>query len=118
MLRLLSLSVPVSLADCNILGDRTETNSIVIITSIVVAATAEAISSRFGTFGRVGGIIGTSVSAGVLILLGIANTYILWRLVQQLRRYLSGPAEDPQLTIQGHGVMFRLLQKVFKLMDR
>ncbi|KAL8943485.1 MAG: hypothetical protein Q9216_001020 [Gyalolechia sp. 2 TL-2023] len=92
-------------------------STIVIITSVVVAATAEAISSKFGTFGRVGGIIGTSVSAGVLILLGIANSYILWRLVRQLRRYLSGPSEDPQLTLQGHGVMFGLLQKVFKLMD-
>ncbi|KAL8758112.1 MAG: hypothetical protein Q9184_004023 [Pyrenodesmia sp. 2 TL-2023] len=91
---------------------------IVIITSIAVAATAAAISSKFGTFSRVGGIIGTSVSAGVLILLGVANAYILWKLVQQMRNYLRKPAEDPQLAIRGHGCMFQLLQKLFKLMDR
>ncbi|KAL8828143.1 MAG: hypothetical protein Q9170_006726 [Blastenia crenularia] len=79
-------------------------STIVIITSIVVAATAEAISSKFGMFNRVGGIIGTSVSAGVLLLLGIANMYILWRLVQHLRRYLSGPVDDPQLAIQDHEI--------------
>ncbi|KAL8958211.1 MAG: hypothetical protein Q9193_004689 [Seirophora villosa] len=93
-------------------------SSIVIITSIVVAATAAAISSKFGTFERVGGIIGTSVSAAVLILLAIANAYILWKLVQQMRSYLTKPAEDLQHAIQGRGCMFGLLRKMFNLMDR
>ncbi len=84
----------------------------------MVAATAAAISSKFGAFSRVGGIIGTSVSAGVLILLGVANAYILCKLVQQMRSHLKKPAEDPQLEIRGHGCMFQLLQKLFKLMDR
>lgn len=94
-------------------------DSIVIITSIVVAATAAAISSKFGTFSRIGGIIGTSVSSAVLILLGLANMYILWKLVKQMRSYLHRPAnEDPQLNMQGYGCMFRLLRKLFMLMDR
>ncbi|KAL8728647.1 MAG: hypothetical protein Q9181_005276 [Wetmoreana brouardii] len=94
-------------------------NVIVIITSTVVAATAAAISSKFGSFSRVGGIIGTSVSAAVLIILGIANMYILCRLVKQMRRYLYRSAdEDPQLDIQGAGCMFGLLRKLFRLMDR
>ncbi|KAL8953588.1 MAG: hypothetical protein Q9222_000583 [Ikaeria aurantiellina] len=96
----------------------TSKQSIVIITSIVVAATAAAISAKFGTFSRVGGIIGTSVSAGVLILLGIANLYILWKLVRRLRSYLERPAQEPQLQIQGHGCMFGLLRKLFWLMDK
>jgi nickel/cobalt transporter (NiCoT) family protein len=33
------------------------------VTSIVVATTASTISDAFGSFGKVGGIIGTSVSA-------------------------------------------------------
>ncbi|KAI4133374.1 MAG: hypothetical protein LQ338_000274 [Usnochroma carphineum] len=83
----------------------TEESSIVVITSIVVAATAAAISSKFGTFSRVGGIIGSSVSAGVLILLGVANAYILWKLVQQMRGYIRRRAdEDPQLAVQGHEI--------------
>ncbi|KAI4142791.1 MAG: hypothetical protein LQ341_003110 [Variospora aurantia] len=92
---------------------------IVIITSIVVAATAAAVTSKFGSFSRAGGIIGTSVSAGVLILLAVANSYILWKLVQQIRSYLTKPPEeDLQHAIQGHGCMFGLLRKMFKLMDR
>ncbi|KAI4232795.1 MAG: hypothetical protein L6R40_007287 [Gallowayella cf. fulva] len=80
------------------------TSSIVIVTSIVVAATAAAVSSKFGTFSRVGGIIGTSVSAGVLILLGLANTYILWKLIKQLKSYLSRPVDEPDSVIQGYEI--------------
>ncbi|KAL8865659.1 MAG: hypothetical protein Q9174_006770, partial [Haloplaca sp. 1 TL-2023] len=92
---------------------------IVIITSIVVAATAAAISSKFGTFSRVGGIIGTSVSAAVLILLGVANMYILCKLIKQLRMYLHRSAdEEAGINLQGYGCMFGLLRKLFMLMDR
>ncbi|KAI6716084.1 high affinity nickel transporter nic1 [Diplocarpon mali] len=62
-----------------------ETRRIVIITSIVVAATAAAVSDRFGSFGKVGGIIGTSVSAAFLIILSLLNVWILWKLVLQLK---------------------------------
>lgn len=78
---------PISLTNC-------VCHSIVIITSIVVAATASAISDRFGTFSRTGGIIGTSVSAGFLIVLGIVNIYICFKLVQQMKRLIrSSPGE-------------------------
>ncbi|KAK6580184.1 hypothetical protein PZA11_007206 [Diplocarpon coronariae] len=60
-------------------------STIVIITSIVVAATAAAVSDRFGSFGKVGGIIGTSVSAAFLIILSLLNMWILWKLVLQLK---------------------------------
>ncbi|KAL8657293.1 MAG: hypothetical protein Q9226_002060 [Calogaya cf. arnoldii] len=74
-------------------------STIVIITSIVVAATAAAVSEKFGTFSRVGGIIGTAVSAAVLILLAVANLYILWKLVRQLRGYLSGPPVEGENSV-------------------
>ncbi|KAL8807803.1 MAG: hypothetical protein Q9182_000452 [Xanthomendoza sp. 2 TL-2023] len=80
-----------------------DADHIVIIDLVTRPATAAAISSKFGTFSRVGGIIGTSVSAGVLILLGVANVYILWKLVKQLRRYLSQPVEEQSSVIQGYG---------------
>ncbi|KAL8788655.1 MAG: hypothetical protein Q9213_001583 [Squamulea squamosa] len=92
--------------------------SIVIITSIVVAATAAAISSKFGTSSRVGGIIGTSVSAAVLILLGVVNVYILWKLVRQLRGYRNGEVEEGQSVLQGYGFMFGVLRRLFRLIDR
>ena len=67
-------------------------STIVIITSLVVAGTAAAVSDKFGNFERVGGIIGTSVSAAFLLLLGLMNIYILYKLIVQMRKMI---ASDP-----------------------
>ncbi|PLB47150.1 nickel transport protein [Aspergillus steynii IBT 23096] len=95
-------------------------STIVIITSIVVAATAAAVSSRFDSFSTVGGIIGTSVSAAFLILLGLMNGYILYKLYKQMQKVLDLPEgqEDEAWKIEGGGIMFSVLKKMFKLIDR
>ncbi|KAF2664575.1 NicO-domain-containing protein [Microthyrium microscopicum] len=94
-------------------------STIVIITSIVVAATAQAVSKKFDGFSRVGGIVGTSVSATFLIVLGMMNIYILYKLVQEMRRQLRAPLTGAfNLQFQGTGFLFGLLQKLFKLVDR
>ncbi|CAI4212069.1 unnamed protein product [Parascedosporium putredinis] len=94
-------------------------STIVIITSIVVAATAAAISTRFDNFSTVGGIIGTSVSAAFLILLGLMNAYILYKLIKQLIKVLRLPEgqEDEIWKIEGGGILFNILKKMFKLID-
>ncbi|KAB8259790.1 high-affinity nickel-transport protein-domain-containing protein [Aspergillus pseudonomiae] len=95
-------------------------STIVIITSIVVAATAAAVSSRFDSFSTVGGIIGTSVSAAFLILLGLMNFYILYKLYKQMQKVLDLPEgqEDEAWKIEGGGVLFSILKRMFKLIDR
>lgn len=95
-------------------------SSIVIITSIVVAATAAAVSDRFDSFSTVGGIIGTSVSAAFLILLGLMNAYILYKLIKQMQKVFSLPEghEDEAWKIEGGGILFSVLKKMFKLIDR
>ncbi|KAB8231807.1 high-affinity nickel-transport protein-domain-containing protein [Aspergillus alliaceus] len=95
-------------------------STIVIITSIVVAATAAAVSSRFDSFSTVGGIIGTSVSAAFLILLGLMNFYILYKLYKQMQKVLDLPEgqEDEAWKIEGGGILFSVLKKMFKLIDR
>ncbi|KAK7514609.1 high-affinity nickel transport protein-like protein [Phyllosticta citriasiana] len=94
-------------------------STIVIITSIVVAATASAVSSKFDSFSRVGGIIGTSVSAAFLILLGILNSYVLYKLVKQLRQAIAmQPGEEQNFKITGAGCLFNVLKAMFKLIDR
>ncbi|KAE8329283.1 high-affinity nickel-transport protein-domain-containing protein [Aspergillus sergii] len=95
-------------------------STIVIITSIVVAATAAAVSSRFDSFSTVGGIIGTSVSAAFLILLGLMNFYILYKLYKQMQKVLDLPEgqEDEAWKIEGGGVLFNVLKRMFKLIDR
>ena len=95
-------------------------SSIVIITSLVVAGTAAAVSSKFDSFERIGGIIGTSVSAAFLLLLGIMNIYILYKLIVQMRKILASEPgrEHEEFKIQGGGCLFPILQKLFKLVDR
>ncbi|KAF1939081.1 NicO-domain-containing protein [Clathrospora elynae] len=95
-------------------------STIVIITSLVVAGTAAAVSDKFDNFSRVGGIIGTSVSAAFLLLLGIMNMYILYKLIVQMQKMIASEpgSEHEQFKIQGGGCLFPILQKLFKLIDR
>lgn len=85
---------------------------------MVVAATASAISSKFGAFSKIGGIIGTSVSAGFLIILGIMDMYILYKLIQLMRKLIaSAIGEEQTFENKGAGCLFYLLNKMFKLID-
>ncbi|KXX75534.1 High-affinity nickel transport protein nic1 [Madurella mycetomatis] len=60
-------------------------SAVVLATCVVVAATAGALRDRFDNFQRIGGIVGTSVSAAFLLLLCVGNGWVLWRLVRRLR---------------------------------
>ena len=97
-------------------------STIVVITCIVVAATSGALEKRFDGFRNVGGIIGTAVSAGVLILLGIGNAWILRKLVRRMKEVLreedSGDTSNPGFNLEGGGIMVRVFKKLFKLIDR
>ncbi|KAF9542704.1 hypothetical protein EC957_001759 [Mortierella hygrophila] len=60
-------------------------STIVIIASVALACTATAIKDKFEAFGDTGGIIGTSVSAAFLFLIGFINLYVLIQVGQELR---------------------------------
>ncbi|KAF2150677.1 high-affinity nickel transport protein-like protein [Myriangium duriaei CBS 260.36] len=99
-------------------------STIVIITSIVVASTAAAVTDRFGSFSTTGGIIGSTVSAVFLLVLGGMNCYLLTRLVAELRFYSASPlgAKYPGISdadpfANASGPMARLLKGLFKLID-
>lgn len=85
-----------------------------------MAATAAAVSSRFDKFSTIGGIIGSSVSAAFLILLGIMNGYILYKLIRQMKKVFRLPEgqEGEAWKIEGGGILFSVLKKMFKLIDR
>jgi len=94
-------------------------STVVIITSIATAATAAAISSNFDTFGRIGGIIGSTVSSAFLLILGTLNGYILYKLIKQIRLLIaSEPAIDQGFKVEGAGCLFLLFKKMFKIVDR
>ncbi|KFG77577.1 high affinity nickel transport protein nic1 [Metarhizium anisopliae] len=102
-------------------------STIVIVTCVVVAATSGALRDRFDGFTRVGNIIGTAVSATVLVVLCAANAWILYGLVGALRRELRrrrglGP-DEPALPydhdhVHGGGVLVRVFKFLFKAVDR
>lgn len=104
-------------------------STIVVITSIAVAATSASLSERSDSFPRVGGIIGTSVSATFLIVLAILNGYVLYKLVRRMHTVLErsrGPtaavhgAEDNALAEaqQGGGCLVRVFRGAFRMIDR
>lgn len=77
-------------------------------------------SSRFDQFSTVGGIIGSSVSAAFLIVLGTMNGYLLYKLIKQMQKVLNLPegCEDEAWKIEGAGILFSIFKKMFKLIDR
>lgn len=86
----------------------------------MVAATAAAVSSHFDSFSTIGGIIGSSVSAAFLILLGLMNAYILFKLIKQMQKVfdLAEGQQDEAWKIESGGLLFSILKKMFRLIDR
>jgi high-affinity nickel-transport protein len=102
-------------------------STIVIITSIAVAATSASLSEKFDTFSKVGGIIGTSVSAAFLVTLALINAWVLWRLWGKMGTVLeknargegvSGEVGALDEALNGAGCMIRVLKGVFGFVDR
>ncbi|KAF9323324.1 hypothetical protein BG006_001576 [Podila minutissima] len=60
-------------------------STIVIVASTALALTATAIKDKFDAFGDTGGIIGTSVSAAFLLLIGFINLFVLIQVARELR---------------------------------
>ena len=106
-------------------------STIVLVTCIVVAATSGALRSKFDGFERVGNIVGTSVSAAVLIILCAGNGWVLYKLVQRLREVLrdqrgrievvgeqTGHEAAGQISMEGAGFLARVFKTLFKAIDR
>ncbi|KAK2067223.1 hypothetical protein P8C59_000981 [Phyllachora maydis] len=98
-------------------------STVVVVTCVVVAATAGALQDRFGRFQQVGGIIGTAVSAVFLLVLSAGNGWVLCRLVRRLQEVLARPADDdegpgPWVKLEGAGFLARLFRSLFRLVDR
>ncbi|QPH02536.1 hypothetical protein C2857_006747 [Epichloe festucae Fl1] len=109
-------------------------STIVIVTCVVVAATSGALRDRFDGFTRIGNIIGTAVSATVLIILCVANAWILYTLVKKLQTELArrrNGHEETEIHFNdlsdtrhlsaeggGGGVMTRIFDFLLKAVDR
>lgn len=78
-------------------------STVVLATCVVVAATSGALRDRFDGFARVGGIVGTAVSAAFLTAMCLGNAWVLWRLVRRLRSVLREEAEAEAGGARQHG---------------
>jgi nickel/cobalt transporter (NiCoT) family protein len=112
-------------------------STVVIIITIIVAATSAALADKFDTFQQVGGIVGVSVScsypnsfrtltnARFLFIISLANIFVL---ISQIRTYrilraqklLPPENRSTNEDILRHmgGKMTRIFNKLFKFIDR
>ncbi|HBK07922.1 MAG TPA: HoxN/HupN/NixA family nickel/cobalt transporter [Acetobacteraceae bacterium] len=96
-------------------------STIVVFASIAIAVTATVMQDKLGTFHDLGGIIGTSVSAFFLLLIGLANLFILkgiWSAFTTVRR--GGRIVDEYLDdlLAGRGFLTRIFRPLFGMVSR
>ncbi|CAN7287881.1 HoxN/HupN/NixA family nickel/cobalt transporter [Rhizobium rhizogenes] len=96
-------------------------SSIVVLASIFIAATAAAMQGQFESFHDVGGVIGTTVSAVFLLLIGIANLFVLkgvWSAFNRARRGDKITEGDLDTLLAGGGFLARIFRPMFKVVTR
>lgn len=96
-------------------------STIVILASVAVAAAAAAMQARFDGFRDIGGTIGTSVSALFLLVIGLANLFVLKGILSiflHARRGGKIVEGDLDTLLAGCGFLARMFRPVFRLVSR
>jgi high-affinity nickel-transport protein len=96
-------------------------SSIVVLASVAIAATTAAMQSRFDGFHDIGGVIGTTVSALFLLVIGIANLFVMrgvWAAFGRARRGENIVDEDLDALLAGSGFLARIFRPMFKVVAR
>ena len=91
-------------------------STVVVLASIVVALGATALSG-LESFGEVGGVIGTSVSALFLFAIAIANLFILASVYKTFQRVKRGDRfveDDLNILLANRGLLGRLFRPLFR----
>jgi nickel/cobalt transporter (NiCoT) family protein len=96
-------------------------SSIVVLASVAIAMTATTLQARLGTPQAFGGTIGTVISALFLLIVGLANLFILrsvWAAFIGARR--GDPLHDEALDalLAGGGLLTRLFRPIFRAVSR
>jgi high-affinity nickel-transport protein len=96
-------------------------SSIVVLASIAIAVTAAAMQTRLDWFHDIGGVIGTTVSALFLLVIGVANLFVLrgvWGAFSRARRGEKIVDEDLDALLAGGGFLARIFRPMFKVVTR
>ena len=91
-------------------------STVVVLASIVVALGAAALSG-LESFGEIGGVIGTSVSALFLFAIAIANIFILssvYKTFQRVKRGEPFVEDDLNILLANRGLLGRLFRPLFR----
>lgn len=107
-------------------------STVVCMTCLVIAITSAAIADKLHNFEHVGGVIGVSVSMSFLLIIGFANLYVLFRLVQDFikkkKEMERGSVEFAEEEANGNmvvvpeevrhsGLLFRAFGRLFRLVS-
>ena len=96
-------------------------STVVILASVVIAASAAAMKDSLDQVHDLGGVIGTTVSAVFLLIIGIANLFILrgvWAAFTRVRRGGRIVEEDLDALLAGRGLMARVFRPLFGAVSR
>lgn len=95
-------------------------STVVFITSIIVAATANAVASNIDDFSQIGGLIGTSVSIAFLTLIAILNLICMIGVIKTMRRVKRDGVYteiDIEEYLNNRGLLGRFFRPVFRFVD-
>jgi high-affinity nickel-transport protein len=95
--------------------------TIVVAASAAMAASAAALQSELSAFHDIGGVIGTTISALFLLLIGLANLFILksiWLAFDRARRGEKIADADLESLGTCHGVAARIFRPLFGVVAR
>lgn len=96
-------------------------STIVILATLVLAATAAAFQDEVEEFHVIGGLIGTTVSAAFLLAIGLANLFVLrgiWTAFRRARRGERIVDEDLDMLLAGRGLIARVFRPLFRVVSR
>lgn len=95
-------------------------STVVFITSIIVAATANAVANSIDNFSEIGGIIGTSVSICFLTLIAILNIICMIGVIKTMRRVKKEGVYtemDIEEYLSNRGILGRFFRPVFRFVN-
>jgi high-affinity nickel-transport protein len=96
-------------------------SAMVLALSIVIAAAATMVESRFGAFKAISTVVGTSASAFFLFAIAVVNAGIFLSVCRTFRSVKAGRPfveEDLNMLLSGRGLLARLFRPLFRMVSR
>jgi high-affinity nickel-transport protein len=93
-------------------------STVVVLASLAIAATTAAMQDRLAGIRAIGEVVGTSVSAAFLLLIGLVNLAILRGVWRSFRHVAGGGTPDTADAMLGGGLLARLCRPAFRAVTR